>query len=690
MFKKIIFLFLFSWSSLTFFASGIVESQDGLQYLTIARQIYYWRTFEMPEAKYPFGNIHMNTQIGRNGKEFSPTGLGYSLSFLPAVLIEDIFNRMAGVSPTKNFPLSNDWPIMLFGSMTNTFFGALFITTFFLFLKSFSMRDRDAILLSLVLFCSSNLFVYAKHGFAHMMFVCFMWLSFFCLRMYGINKNIFFLIGSGVSFGILTLSYNPTFILVPPALIVYYLLSVKLEKNWKKFHFWKRILRDFIVMFISLIPFLMLYGWFNEVRYGGVTSTGYGSGSFISLPEVKPFVLYEGIWGLLFSPGKSLFLFTPPLLLILVFWQKLKKSYFPEIFTGATLGAIFLFFIGSLVGGLDYFPWHGEASFGPRYLLPVLPFGLLLVGLIYRQLKKYQRILIFVPLVSIGLLIQTVGILIPYQVRFSGLTYEINLNGHRITYDTYANLIPRFSPLYSMTKWFAKKIVAIPSYYFFSPPVRLSDGVHGVLQTADSKMRQIEKNALITLESGATGKSIELDIINFVSSASTEQKSYPLVLKSVHKNVTVSEILIAPGEKQTLAFQLPASQQSQFVELQSTYKGTNSATLSNQYSFVHQLRVGGVLIPLEHFSYPYVSPVSKELFGTEYSFWGKENNKLWDLWNMRSVIYVQTLDLWWLRPFHYWDLPKMFYLVLFLGNATICIMSFAMLSKELKNQPKDA
>jgi len=73
------------------------------------------------------------------------------------------------------------------------------------------------------------------------------------------------------------------------------------------------------------------------------------------------------------------------------------------------------------------------------------------------------------------------------------------------------------------------------------------------------------------------------------------------------------------------------------------------------------------------YQYPYVSRISEKLQGQQYNYWGGSNRRLWDLWMMRAIIFENTLDLWWLRPLHYWDLPKKFFAGLFLGNVVVFV-----------------
>ncbi|MEX0895721.1 MAG: hypothetical protein WDZ94_02160 [Patescibacteria group bacterium] len=680
--KRIVLIFFAAFSFLVFFASGIVESQDGLQYLAIARQIYYHQTFEMPAAKYPQENIHMNVNYGVDGQEFSPTGLGFSLAYLPAVFMEDVFNRLAEVQPTAQFPLDNDWPIMLFASMTNAFFAALFITVFYLYLRTFRFSEKKALLLSFVLFICSNLFVYSKHGFAHMLFLSFMLVSFYCIRKYGLALHRFWLVLAGMSYGVIVLSYNPTYLLLLPGLGLYLIF----QYQWQQWQHWRmtvlELVKDCLTALAGLLPFAGVYFWFNMVRFGGFLSSGYGTGGIPVPPAPQPFVLFEGLWGILFSPGKSIFLFSPILLLLIIFWFKFKQQYLPEIVAALSIFVVYLYFIASLVGGADFFPWHGEASFGPRYLLPILPLFLILVALLYKNISHFQKKCVFWPLVTLGIVIQLVGVVIPYQVRFAGMEYQINLNGHRITYNVYANFIPRFSPLYSMAKWSVRKALELPRLYVQQPKVLVADGVHGVLETSEGSWRQLESTAAFFLKPDDQPQNVTLHIRNHVATSSAT--AYPLALRGVIASGQEVVTQVPPGEAASIAFTAVETQQKITpVIVQSSYNGTDSAQLNTQHTFLTGIAVNNQPIPIQYIAYPYVSPVSERLFNVDYYYWGKLNNELWDIWNMRSIVYVHTFDLWWLKPLHYWDLPKHVYAVLLLLNTGVFVSSsYALLRKQ--------
>jgi hypothetical protein len=114
----------------------------------------------------------------------------------------------------------------------------------------------------------------------------------------------------------------------------------------------------------GMVPYL-LYNW---LTFGGPFSTGYGYGTSITNFDTP---LYEGIYGLLLSPGKGLILYAPPVLLLLWGWQRFAREHRAEAWFVGVLAATMLAVFGSFA------VWHGDGAWGPRFLVPLLPFLLL-------------------------------------------------------------------------------------------------------------------------------------------------------------------------------------------------------------------------------------------------------------------------------------------------------------------------
>jgi hypothetical protein len=70
---------------------------------------------------------------------------------------------------------------------------------------------------------------------------------------------------------------------------------------------------------------------------------------------------------MLFSPGKSIFLYAPPLILSIFLWPRLHRRHPPLAKSLLILTFSVLFFYGA------WWSWHGGWVWGPRFLVPLVP-----------------------------------------------------------------------------------------------------------------------------------------------------------------------------------------------------------------------------------------------------------------------------------------------------------------------------
>jgi hypothetical protein len=101
---------------------------------------------------------------------------------------------------------------------------------------------------------------------------------------------------------------------------------------------------------------------FNISRYGDAFNTGY-------LPnETFSAILWQGVIGQLVSPGRGLLLYCP--IFILSFWglPSAFRRFRPEAILVSAIIVIHLLLYGK------WFMWHGGYAWGPRFMIPTLPF----------------------------------------------------------------------------------------------------------------------------------------------------------------------------------------------------------------------------------------------------------------------------------------------------------------------------
>ncbi len=134
--------------------------------------------------------------------------------------------------------------------------------------------------------------------------------------------------------------------------------------------------------------------------------------------------LSEGIKGYMFSPGRSMWLFSPVLLLGFLGWPRLARErqwrliLMPLVMTVS-------FAVGyAAIRGADQ--WHGGLGWGPRYLVPVTPFVALwllpVAGALVKQSAAAWKRLGALAVLAISVAVQVLGVVVPIHRYYDVLT----------------------------------------------------------------------------------------------------------------------------------------------------------------------------------------------------------------------------------------------------------------------------
>lgn len=202
----------------------------------------------------------------------------------------------------------------------------------------------------------------------------------------------------------------------------------------------------------------------------------------------------EGFWGLTFSPGKGIFVYTPVLLFsipgfVLAFRE--KKLRIEHLVIGSTiLLYLFLFF--------PYRYWFGGHSFGPRHALPIIPLLALYAGFYFNRADSRTRrllVLLVIPSIAVHLLLGLANH-IPAILDLTWVGEEGPLESSRIT-SLYTDLVPliisqiRYLPspgaglmgfgLFAVLKWISLVLIFVTLWTLFRRIDRpVSPGGYGI------------------------------------------------------------------------------------------------------------------------------------------------------------------------------------------------------------------
>jgi len=677
--KKFLTLYFFALLSvLIFFSSGVIDSQDGFQYLAVARNIYYTGklTVQPEDSKANFNNIYMSVYKGKDGNIYGPTGTGFSLAYLPAVALTDLVYKVYDIKPDKYFPLESDWLIFLTAGFTNSFFGAGLGIILFLYFLEIGLNKKQALIMSVVGIFATNLLVYAKHSMAHMMFIFFLVLSFYLLKRYSKLKKTKLLIFSGTAFGVVMNTYNPTFMLPGIPYILYYLFLMKPKLAIGSL---KRLSHDFLFVFLGALPFITFYLWIDNIK---TLDPSYNQVSFYSnyidlvLGHFAGTVIFEGIYGQLFSPGRSIFLYSPLLALIIIFWHKIRKNIRAEVIVFLSLLVIYIIFyaiqnVYTIKEGLVGF-WHGESSWGPRYLTPLIPFGLLIVGSLYKNLSKRQEIFIFLPLAVISFLIQMVGVIVPYQNKFHNTEKHFYVNQTEYTNYMYVNLLPRYSPLITMPKELIKMAALFPktlSHGIYN--VRLYDGIDFPFNVGPERWRVIKGQGYISFDNNQENKISKLTF-GFINHPISEASHSAIVKLTLNGQVLEkNQVTLAPHERKIVEIPLKGEllrDNNNQLEVAVIFDDESVLKDSTQILGMISFAVNDKPVNLESIDVPYISKLGPKIVGASYKNFGGLNNDPWLSWQIHTQIYERVPDFWWIKAIYYWDLPSNLFRFLTIAN----------------------
>ena len=324
---------------------------------------------------------------GSDGLYYYKYGLGQSLVEVPFLL----FHRLVfGGSPGElDFSMSELLFVLLCPSLISAL-GCVLMYSLAVLLK---FSTRTSIILALVYGLGTMVWPYSKSLMSETTLNVTILGGTYAAISYceGASRRWLSLSGAFLGYAFITKSVSA---LVIPLVIAYVLVRIP---AW-------RTIGDLILFFcFPLLLFFGIQGYHNEIRYDSVLEFGYGFG-WDHLGFSTP--LSVGLWGLILSPGKSFFFYSPVTILGLFCFPKFLKDRGKEglLALGIVLAFILLH--------ARWWAWSGDRSWGPRFLLPATPYFILFLGWLIntwheRSAFYHKMCLLFI---GVSLLVQSLGV----------------------------------------------------------------------------------------------------------------------------------------------------------------------------------------------------------------------------------------------------------------------------------------
>ena len=400
-------LFLFFFSVYVLTGQGSIQSADG--------KIMFLLTQAMVE-NHSVSFSEIVSLSDTPGPQYSKYGLGISVLAIPFYLFGKLLSFLLGIEAS----LATQFTV----SMINAMLTALScLMVFRIATERFEFTLRIGLFLALGFGLSTIAWYYSEDFMREPATTFFLLSAVYWVT--GKDRATRDLLWAG-TFLALAVSCRLAALVVIPGFI-FYQWMVWAESAEKDI---KQLVMDLLRPAIPVVAVLMLIMIYNYLRFGGPLETGYEkiSGRFLL-----------GFFGILFSPGKSLFLFNPLTLFgclaCMLFLREQRKTAW--LFGWLIVSNLLLF--------SSWHSWQGGLGWGPRLMLVVLPYLILPIGFLLREHKQAVKIPVLLALVA-GILIQLPSVTVNATRYYYEMSREFGSLGHdQILFSPkYSQLIGQF------------------------------------------------------------------------------------------------------------------------------------------------------------------------------------------------------------------------------------------------------
>ena len=359
-------------------AGGSLTSTDALATFELSRNLV-----EAGSVAFTTNPSGSERNRGVDGRYYAKQGIAHAVYSIPFYLVGRLAERVVGTR--LNQPDMIPKAAVALGSIVAAA-GCVALT--FLFAWRVTQNWRASLFGGLALGFGTLLWPYSKFGFnAPLAAVCLLAATYAAWA--GTRRarpRMLFLAGWFLGAGWLV-RHEFLLAVIP---VVFWLV---LESNGDR----QKLTRWIRLVAPGIVTGGVVWATYNWVRFGNVIDVGHDPGYGVT-----------GFYGLLLSPGGSLFLYSPVLLAgvaaLVRLWQTDRHL---ASLLGGQVGVLFCYY-----ASLD--DWIGGRSYGPRYLVPILPLCCVAIAWWFQLCGARGRKLL-VGLMVASVLVQLPGILVDYS-----------------------------------------------------------------------------------------------------------------------------------------------------------------------------------------------------------------------------------------------------------------------------------
>jgi hypothetical protein len=369
--------------------------------------------FRVTESLVERGSLVVRDDVFHTNEPYAVYGLGTSIAAIPIYLLA----RATGVDPR--------WAMSLF----NPLIAAAAVALFYALGRRLGYGRGLALLLSAGFAFGSLLWPYTKTFFSEPLMIALLLAA--SLAAFEVRRGSLpaaAALGAALGFAVLTREDTA-------AVLPFFALYVLWPRG--------RAPLSAPALVAAALPLALLLGitvWYHELRFQSLFA-GYAekTGNVFAWTASN---LFTGLYGQVVSPGKGLLFYTPLVALAPLAWSTFWRRAPLEcaLFTALIVERFVLFsFLNR---------WYGGVCWGPRYVVPTIPFLLLPIGLLLLDPAgaALARRVVFLAVGLVSVVAQLPGVAIFYT------DYLYALDEHKITWEQIF-FEPRFSPLFGQLGW---------------------------------------------------------------------------------------------------------------------------------------------------------------------------------------------------------------------------------------------
>ncbi len=278
-----------------------------------------------------------------------------------------------------------------FGAMQNSFVCGALVALFFAVAERL-FGARRALILSLGLGLATLVWPYSKYDFYEPTATLLLLLVFAALQRWRATGTPHYALLAGAALGLMLHTRLDSLLVFPLAGLFIVISGQPRPVQW----------RALILLTAGFAPLLLAAAGFNYARFGSIFADPRLAQETFSTP------LLYGLYGQLLSPGRSLFLYSPLVLLTFFGWRAWWRGHRPELLFILAVSALYVLLYA------QWCNWSANWCYGNRYLLKIVPLLLLPVGSIIGRGRNAAN-LAFLLLFLLGLGLQVMAVAVEFN-----------------------------------------------------------------------------------------------------------------------------------------------------------------------------------------------------------------------------------------------------------------------------------